>query len=218
MIDNLELFKPLLDFRNPGDFFYLMVVVRKKDQTTDRANHQSVRTIKDYSIESLEYLESKYDEIRTLAEVFKARVYLGVNRLNDKQVTIRMMKELINRLESGNNDCRSLWASTVGTLSSQDKRWVVDLDGDDVLKKAEIIAKIESLDPEGTKLLAEIPTLNGLHLITKPFRRDYFDQWCKAENLAIDVQAGTNPSLLFIPQSLINLKNELNNQNSIVNP
>jgi hypothetical protein len=57
MIDNLELFKPLLDFKNPGDFFYLMVVVRKKDQTTDRANHQSVRTIKDYSIESLEYLE-----------------------------------------------------------------------------------------------------------------------------------------------------------------
>lgn len=204
MIDNLKLFKPLLDFKNPGDFFYLMVIVRKKDMTTDRSNHQSIRTIKDYSIDSLEYLEARYDEIRTLAEVFKARVYLGVNRLNDKQVTIRMMKELVNRLESGNNDCRSLWASTVGTLSSQDKRWVVDLDGDDVQKKEQIIQKINDLEPVGPKLLAEIPTLNGLHLITKPFRRDYFEQWCKAENMQIDIQAGTNPSLLFVPNSLTN--------------
>lgn len=203
MIDNLELFKPLLDFKNEGDFFYLMIVKRKKDFTTDKANHQSARTIKSYSISSLEYLEEKYEEMKALAEYFKARIYLGVNRLNNEQVVIRMMKELVNRLESGNKDCKNIWDSTVGTLTSQDKRWVVDLDGDFVKRKDEVIKKINSLDPEGEKILATIPTLNGVHLITKPFRYDYFQQWCLAEKLEIDVQKGTNPSVLFIPNSLI---------------
>lgn len=215
MIDNLELFKPLLEFKKEGDFYYLMVVTRKKDQTTDKANHQSARTIRSYSITSMEYLEEKYDEMKKLAELFKARVYLGVNRLNNEQVVIRMMKELVNRLESGNKNCRSIWDSTVGTLTSQDKRWVVDLDGDEVLHKEEIKKKINSLEPEGEKILAEIPTLNGIHLITKPFRFDHFEQWCQAKHFVISVQKGTNPSILFIPQSLIDMKNDINKTTNI---
>ena len=48
MIDNLEHIKPLLNFESVGDFYMLYVFKRKKDQSTDKANHQSVRTIKTY--------------------------------------------------------------------------------------------------------------------------------------------------------------------------
>ncbi len=57
MIDNIELIKPLLNFSEPGDFYMLLVLKRKKDQPEgERDNHQSVRTIKTYCIESIEHL------------------------------------------------------------------------------------------------------------------------------------------------------------------
>ena len=56
MIDNLNLIKELLNFDNEGDFYMLYILKRKKDQTTDKSNHQSVRTIKTYCIESIDSL------------------------------------------------------------------------------------------------------------------------------------------------------------------
>ena len=91
MIDNLEIIKPLLNFTNEGDFYMLYIFKRKKDQTTDKANHQSVRTIKTYCIESIEYLENRYDEIKQLCEMFKARAYIHVQKQNHKDVSLEMM-------------------------------------------------------------------------------------------------------------------------------
>ena len=57
MINNINLIKPLLNFTNEGDFYMLYIFKRKKDQPEgERDNHQSVRTIKTYSIDSIEYL------------------------------------------------------------------------------------------------------------------------------------------------------------------
>lgn len=197
MIDNIETFKQhILNFENKGDFFYCNILLRKKDMNTDKGNHQSVRVIKDYCFYSVEDLENRYDEIKKLAEVFKARVYLGVNRLNDSQVTIRMIKSLAERLESGNNNCRSLWASTVGTLSAQgEKRWVVDIDQEELFLIDEVKDHINKIEPSGDKIICEIRTKSGVHLITKPFRLDKFQY-------TMDVQK-LNPSVLYIPDSLL---------------
>lgn len=208
MIDNLHIFKKdILEFKKQGDFFYLMIVVRKKDMTTDKSNHQSVRVIKSYSIYSLEYLENKYDEIKAIAEIFKARVYLGVNRLNDSQVSLKMLKELVDNLESGNNNCRSLWDSVVGKLVSQDKRWVVDIDAEELEYLEGIKETIYELDPCGNKIITTIPTISGIHLITKPFRVDHFENWCKTIPIKCDIQK-KNPSLLFVPDSLLEFKKQ----------
>jgi hypothetical protein len=89
MINNLELIKPLLNFESKGDFYSLMILKRKKDQPEgERDNHQSVRTIKSYCIESIEYLEKRYDEIKTLCEIFKARAYIHVQKQNHKDVSL----------------------------------------------------------------------------------------------------------------------------------
>ena len=64
MIDNIKHIKELLNFSDEGDFYMLYVFKRKKDQPEgERDNHQSVRTIKTYCVESVEYLEKRYDEI-----------------------------------------------------------------------------------------------------------------------------------------------------------
>ena len=83
MIDNLNLIKPLLSFDKLGDFYMLYVFNRKKDQPEgERDNHQSVRTIKTYCIESIDHLERRYDEIKQMCEMFKARAYIHVQKQN----------------------------------------------------------------------------------------------------------------------------------------
>lgn len=204
MIDNLELIKPLLTFKEEGDFYRLHIFVRKKDQTTDLSNHQSVRTIKSYSIYSIDYLEKKYEEIKHLCEHFKARAYISLQRLNDKDVALLMLKELANKIYSEQHKMERLYDSVVGKMHSKDKRWIVDIDKEDLEDSNLILYKINALEPEGNKLIAEIPTKSGKHLITHPFRMDKFENWCKIHSLETSVQKN-NPTVLFIPNSLTNI-------------
>ena len=103
MIDNLPLLEPLLKFTEPLDFYMLYILQRKKDQSEEeRINHQSVRIIKSYCIESIEYLEKRYDEIKTLCETFKARAYIHIQRQSHKDVSLEMMVALAERIKNGN--------------------------------------------------------------------------------------------------------------------
>ena len=122
MIDNLELIKPLLNFEKEGDFYQLFVFLRKKDQTTDKANHQSVRTIKSYCITSTEYLEDRYEEIKMLCEVFKARAYIHVAKQNHYDVGLNMITEIITRIQSGQINQKNVFDSVVGQIKTNEKR------------------------------------------------------------------------------------------------
>ena len=92
MINNIELIKQLINFEKPGDFYMLYVFKRKKDQPEgERDNHQSVRTIKTYCIESIEHLERRYDEIKQLVRDFIVRSTLEQRTILDGIVYDRSM-------------------------------------------------------------------------------------------------------------------------------
>lgn len=198
MIDNLELIKPLLDFENEGDFYMLYVFKRKKDQPEgEKDNHQSVRTIRSYCIKSIEQLEKRYDEIKMMCEMFKARAYIHVQKQNHKDVSLNMMVALAQRIQDGNHEQQNLFDSIVGQLKTLEKRWIVDVDD---LKEASplMMAYIDHrCKPYGSKIEAIIPTKNGHHLITKKFDVMEF----KKQYPDIDIQK-KNPTLLFLPNSL----------------
>jgi hypothetical protein len=129
MIDNLELIRPLLNFTDEGDFYMLYVFKRKKDQPEgEKDNHQSVRTIKTYCIKSIEHLEKRYDEIKQLCEMFKARAYIHVQKQNHRDVSLNMMVELAQRIQNGQHNQNGLFDSVVGQIKTQEKRWIVDVD------------------------------------------------------------------------------------------
>ena len=212
MINNLELIKPLLNFENEGDFYMLYIFKRKKDQTTDKANHQSVRTIKTYCIESIEQLENRYEEIQQLCEMFKARAYIHVQKQNHKDVSLNMMVALAEKIRNGQHNQKNLFDSVVGQLKTYEKRWIVDCD--DVLEPSPMMmAHIEyqckpitevEFDAAGVpigmpnrKIEAIIPTKNGHHLITKRFDVMEF----KKKYPDVDIQK-KNPTLLYLPNSL----------------
>jgi hypothetical protein len=198
MIDNLNIIKPLLNFEKDGDFYMLYVLKRKKDQPEgERDNHQSVRTIKTYCIESIEHLDHRWDEIVQMCEMFKARAYIHVQKQNHMDVSLNMMVALAQRIQDGNTNQKGLFDSVVGQIKTQEKRWVVDIDTKDEIVREDIRAFINGLRPAGYKCICEIPTKNGYHLITERFDVLEF----KKKYPEIDI-AKKNPTILYIPKSL----------------
>ena len=198
MINNLELIKPLLNFENEGDFYMLYIFKRKKDQPEgERDNHQSVRTIKTYCVESVEYLENRMEEIIQLCEMFKARGYIHIQKQNHKDVSLNMMVELAQRIQNGQHNQKGLFDSVVGKLKTLEKRWIVDIDTKDENTILNIRYAINMCKPEGLKIHRSIPTKNGYHLITDRFDVMEF----KKHYPEIDIQK-KNPTLLYYPNSL----------------
>ncbi len=199
MIDNIELIKPLLNFSEPGDFYYCLILKRKKDQPEgERDNHQSVRTIKTYCVESIEYLEKRYDEIKQLCEMFKARAYIHIQKQNHRDVSLNMMVALAQRIQDGNHKQQGLFDSVVGQLKTYEKRWIVDIDTLDAAELIGVMLAINLCKPtDEDKIITSIPTKNGFHLITKRFDVMQFSK----QYPNIDIQK-KNPTLLFLPNSL----------------
>lgn len=214
MINNLELIRPLLNFEKKGDFYMLYVFKRKKDQPEgERDNHQSVRTIKTYCIESIEHLERRYDEIIQLCEMFKARAYIHVQKQNHFDVSLNMMVALAQRIQDGNTNQKGLFDSVVGQIKTQEKRWIIDVD--DMMEASPMMmayieyecapftkvrfdeAGIPNGHEVGPKIEAIIPTKSGHHLITKKFDVMKFKEMYPN----LDIQK-KNPTLLYYPNSL----------------
>ena len=206
MIDNLEIIKPLLNFDDEGDFYMLYVFKRKKDQPEgERDNHQSVRTIKTYCVDSVEYLEKRYDEIKQLCEMFKARAYIHVQKQNHKDVSLNMMVALAQRIQDGNHKQKGLFDSVVGQLKTHEKRWIIDIDdvSTDSFTHAEYYVSmreyINELQEEAgkDKSMTFLKTKSGFHIITQPFNVMKF----KERYPDVDI-AKKNPTLLYLPNSL----------------
>ena len=224
MIDNLELIRPLLNFTDEGDFYMLYVFKRKKDQPEgEKDNHQSVRTIKTYCIESIDHLERRYDEIKQLCEMFKARAYIHVQKQNQEDVSLNMMVELAQRIQNGQHNQKGLFDSVVGQVKTQEKRWIVDVDMKDEnalmkiiklinnsCKPLDIINETHLHKSDGSlkvtydydpKVIKVIPTKSGYHLITKRFDVMTFNKIMSLQGDVPDIQK-KNPTLLYLPNSL----------------
>ena len=203
MINNIDLIKPLLNFEQEGDFYMLYILKRKKDQPEEeRDNHQSVRTIKTYCVESIEYLDKRYDEIKQLCEMFKARAYIHIQKQNHKDVSLEMMMALAQKIRDGQHKQQGLFDSVVGQLKTHEKRWIVDIDTKDenVLQKIQhIINGVRPYNDE-PKVISVIPTKNGYHLITERFDVMEFQKYFLGEDVP-DIQK-KNPTLLYLPESL----------------
>jgi hypothetical protein len=220
MINNLDLIKPLLNFENEGDFYMLYVFKRKKDQPeSERDNHQSVRTVKTYCIESIDHLEKRYDEVKQLCEMFKARAYIHVQKQNHHDVSLDMMISLAERIRGGQHNQKNLFDSVVGQLKTNEKRWIVDIDTKDQSTLSHIMdvinnecrpfrirAEIHTHKSDGTvevkndyvsKIIQIIPTKNGYHIITERFDVLEF----KKKFPDIDIQK-KNPTILYLPHTL----------------
>lgn len=203
MIDNIKIIKTLLNFEKEGDFYMLYVFKRKKDQPEgERDNHQSVRTIKTYCVDSVEYLDKRYDEIKQLCEIFNARAYIHVQKQNHSDVSLDMMVSLAERIKNGVKNQKGLFDSVVGQIKTNEKRWVIDIDNVSIdgfshdkyyVSMREYINELQ-LDAGKEQGMTFIKTKSGFHIITQPFNVMRF----KEKYPDVDIQK-KNPTVLYIP-------------------
>ena len=206
MLNNIEQIKKLLNFSDNGDFYMLYVFKRKKDQPEgERDNHQSVRTIKTYCIESVDHLERRYDEIKQLCEMFKARAYIHVQKQNHKDVSLNMLASLAERIRDGVTNQKGLFDSVVGQIKTNEKRWVIDIDNVSIdgfshdkyhIEMREFINELQ-VEAGKEQGMTFIKTRSGFHIITQPFNVMKF----KGRYPDVDIQK-KNPTLLYFPNSL----------------
>jgi hypothetical protein len=203
MIDNINVIKTLLNFEKEGDFYMLYVFKRKKDQPEgERDNHQSVRTIKTYCVDSVQYLEKRYDEIKQLCEMFNARAYIHVQKQNHSDVSLDMMMSLAERIKNGVHNQKGLFDSVVGQIKTNEKRWVIDIDNVSIdsfnhdsyyISMREYINELQ-LEAKKEQGMTFIKTKSGIHIITQPFNVMKF----KERYPDIDIQK-KNPTVLYVP-------------------
>lgn len=208
-IDNLEIIKPLLEFPHKNAFFFIQLLSRKKDHPKGHIGGSSnnSRLIKAYFIDSTEKLEKQYPEMIKLAEIMEARVMINLNPRNFQKAAFHLLQKVANQMANGDYyNIYKAYTSVCGEYHAEiDKRFIIDLDGEDVEKEAEITQFVESLQKMITnkpyKILAKIPTRNGLHIITNPFNIDTFAK----SYPKIDIHRN-NPTLLFFPDSIKPIK------------
>jgi hypothetical protein len=203
MIDNINVIKTLLNFEKEGDFYMLYVFKRKKDQPEgERDNHQSVRTIKTYCVDSVQYLEKRYDEIKQLCEMFNARAYIHVQKQSHSDVSLDMMMSLAERIKNGVHNQKGLFDSVVGQIKTNEKRWVIDIDNVSIdsfnhdsyyISMREYINELQ-LEAKKEQGMTFIKTKSGIHIITQPFNVMKF----KERYPDIDIQK-KNPTVLYVP-------------------
>lgn len=181
MIDNFEQIINLLDFSENNDDFYFVQIIRRKKENEQVKTKDNV--VKSYYITNTEYLLRKKEEMISLCECFNARAYINLNKRSFKAIALELNKKLADILYEGNYiNARTAYDSACGSFTgTKNRTWIVDIDTkeDTFIKQIKLILnQCEPIDNNVSKVLAEVPTKHGLHLISKPFNLAKFKSLC----------------------------------------
>jgi len=196
MIDNLDIILPLLDFKSGDDFYYLQILQRKKENPQLGSNS---RVIKNYYIKSNVELTKKYEEIKTLCNIFNARASIRLNRRSFEKVAYKSMVNTANTMS--NREFKFIAKSYDRACglghNDPDKTWILDVDEELTPDLFFSVKKfMEGVEPNKgeVKRTVVIPSKSGFHIIVRPFN---LKDW-GVEFPNIDIHKD-NPTNLFIP-------------------
>lgn len=196
-IDNFELIKPLLEFEQEEDEYYVVFILKRRKDNPEMKDN--LKIIKEYYISSVDYLESKKEEIIKLCEIFNARAVINLNKKSYKNTAFMLLEKLSFSLSSENyRSLKNIFRKASGNAKIiGPKRWILDID--EKLSEERIqqfCTFIHRLRPEGKKEIALLPSKNGWHLITAPFDLKTFNE---QETFNFEVKRD-NPTNLYIPK------------------
>jgi len=204
MIDCIELIKDLLVFETNDDFYFLQILQRKKENPNLGSNS---KVIKNYYITSTQHLIDKYDEIKSLCNMFNARASLRLNKRSFEKVAFKSLENFANVMQTKEyKHIMNCYDKACGLLNNEkQKKWIVDIDKDELVWLEQIINSVQESEPNDNKIIIQLPTKSGVHLITKPFNVIQFKENLKNElskysmnEITIDIHKD-NPINLYIP-------------------
>lgn len=179
MVDNFNLIAEIIRKKslNSGDFFFLEILKRKKDNPL-LSKH--VVMIDNWHIRSADDLLEKKDSIVEQCNLNNARAYIRLNKRSEEKVALETLKLVAVNISNKNYNIKSCYHSACGQCSSDpEKTWIIDLDWNEidfpVEKFIEDIAVLKrAVGMDDTTYV--IPTKNGCHVITRPFHLDKFNK------------------------------------------
>lgn len=206
-IDNFDRIKSLMPFGEEENLFmHLQILRRGKDHPNLPAAN---KLMKSWLVRSVEHLDKIKAEVVFLCEHYKARAYISCVPKSIEKLNRLILRKLADNQYTGNViNPWHVFNSACGELPGVEKRWVVDVDTRD--KDAVDFIKLEidrvwvnahsqdwGKSRDGAWLITEIPTLNGTHLLTKPFDLQEFKKRFP------DTEAKKNGlTALYVPQCI----------------
>lgn len=199
-VNNFYQVAKLLTWEKPGDYYYVQLILRKKDGATTFANkNNSARLIKTYQFFNLEQFLAKEIEIIELCELCKCRAGINLNVRNEEAVAYKLLTNLAERISSRNfKGINGILNTTNGGVKSDDRIWLIDCDSEDEYYAVRNVLSDETLRPLEHKILAVLPTYTGKHIITRTFDRETFDKNLHIHGVAVDIHKN-NPAALYYP-------------------
>lgn len=183
-IDNFDRIKSLMPFGEEENLFmHLQILRRGKDHPNLPAAN---KLMKSWLVRSVEHLDKIKAEVVFLCEHYKARAYIScAPKSIEKLNRLIMCKLADNQYTCNVINPWHVFNSACGELPGVEKRWVVDVDTNDSETIADIAGTIGMLwvktHPEDAGraytdswLVGQIPTLNGSHLLVRPFNLQEF--------------------------------------------
>lgn len=170
MNDNFDKILPLLtevwDTYTIPMSFHVQILQRSKD-----GHDKSTRLVAEWFIGSEQRFKFLITAMKSLCNSYDARCYINLNPKRDETVLWKMLKNTAERLETKSYSPYSLVSSAHDSCNGHGiKRWIVDVDDYSVNSEKLIsdINRCQSSTPNNN-VICQVPTKNGLHLITNPF-------------------------------------------------
>jgi hypothetical protein len=187
VIDNFNVFPRSF---KPHEFYFIQVIVRGKDHPwkvwANGANN--ARTVRDYTVYEEKQLVRYEREIKEIADMYWARVYMRPSRRSDKEISWKMVEMLWQFLVWSQHRLSSIYAKAVWQNLGTEKLRIIDVDEETEEKVKLVIDDINVIEPMNT-VQYYLETVNWWHIITKPFNKTKFEY-------TYDIHKN-NPTLLY---------------------
>lgn len=199
-MNNIEKIRSFINFDNPGEFYYLQILKRKKENPDMNKNNN---VIKNFYVSNLEYFDHITPRVIKLCEDNNARAYIRLNKRSYEKVALENLKQIARLISEGNYlGVKSSYDAACGRVHVESpKLWIIDIDDTsalayDIVRGVNNV--IERLQEEITKseysVQMEIETPNGYHIITNPFNVQEFRKIYPRIDIHKD-----NPTVMYCP-------------------
>lgn len=196
-IDNFDLIRNLLYFESKDDFYFIQIIKRRKENDS---LHKGSMPIKCFLVDSLEYFDRIKNEIVDLCEKNNSRAYILLTLRSYKKSAHKLLDKTVKKLAAGEyksleGDYHSVCASKDSISNTKRRLWLFDIDEEYPEEFYDTLYTfLKTLNPIGEdKVLSEIPTKNGKHIILKTFDQHSF----KKQYPEIEIKTN-NATLLYM--------------------
>lgn len=189
MTDNFNLYREFItdvygglpDTNEKGnlDRYFVVELMRRGKDNPDMsaANYH----FKNYYIYSWRDLLRYEEEIKNICRLLRLRAYASVNYKLMSQVSLDTLSESARRIAAHDyKKFYNIFESCSGKyVDKGNSVWVIDIDKEDLDKTNVIKSFVDECEPlNKEKILFEMPTKSGLHIISKSFNLQDFNKKC----------------------------------------